>query len=267
MLRDRRCVELLFSVERIYRENILQSHDAQIFFEVGDSVWFGRNVHERLFGTIEKLNSKTCTVSMMDGKKWAVPYMWIDHVDESLFDARAPRARQLLEVAVRARQMMDEHGLNFWSLYFSHGRRLLGKCVYRDQAIFISRHHAVNHQPEQVNDTILHEIAHALAGPKAGHGPEWKAIALRIGAAPESRAYEKDKAERKRKKLLEAKSRFTTGDMVLFPVRGEKVVGRIVRMNPKRAKVDCGSRTYLAPYTLLKHHGKQHLLWGAIFSD
>ncbi|MYB34820.1 MAG: SprT family zinc-dependent metalloprotease [Gammaproteobacteria bacterium] len=42
----------------------------------------------------------------------------------------------------------------------------------------ISRHHAVNHQSEQVNDAILHEIAHALAGPKAGHGSEWKAIAL-----------------------------------------------------------------------------------------
>ena len=254
MLTDRQCVEWLFSVERICQENILQSHDAQIFFEVGDSVWFDRNVHERLFGTIEKLNSKTCTVSLIGGKKWAVPYMRLDHVDESLFDARAPRARRLLDVAVRARQMMDEHGLRAWSLYFSHGRRLLGKCVYRDQAIFISRHHAVNHQPEQVNDTILHEIAHALAGSKAGHGPEWKAIALRIGAVPESRAYEKDKAERKRKKLLEAKSRFTTGDMVSFPVKGKQFVGRIIRMNPKRAKVDCGNRIYLAPYTLLENH-------------
>ncbi len=33
-------------------------------------------------------------------------------------------------------------------------------------------------------DTLLHEIAHALAGPEAGHGPAWKAVAVRIGATP-----------------------------------------------------------------------------------
>ena len=251
---NRQRLELLFSVGEICQEKILQSHDAQIFFEVGDSVWFDRNADERLFGTVEKLNSKTCTVSVIDGKKWAVPYMLLDHVNESLFDERAPRVRRLLDVAIRARQMMDEHGLKHWSLYFSHGHRLLGKCAYRNQTIFISRYHAVNHQPEQVNDTILHEIAHALAGFKAGHGPEWKAIALRIGATPESKAYEKDNAERKERELLEAKSGFAMGDTVSFPVRSEKFVGRIVRMNPRRAKVACGNRIYLTPYTLLKHH-------------
>ena len=247
-------MKLLFSAGQIDQEKTLQSHDAQIFFEVGDSVWFDKNADERLSGTIEKLNLKTCTVSAIDGKKWAVPYMWLDHVDESLFDERAPRARRLLDVATRARQMMDEHGLKHWSLYFSQGHRLLGRCAYRDQTIFISRYHAVNYPPEQVNDTILHEIAHALAGAQAKHGPEWKAIALRIGATPTAIAHEKDNPERKERELLEAKSRFATGDMVSFPAKGEQFVGRIVRMNPKRATVDCGSRIYLTPYTFLKHH-------------
>jgi predicted SprT family Zn-dependent metalloprotease len=35
-----------------------------------------------------------------------------------------------------------------------------------------------------VLDTILHEIAHALAGHKAGHGPAWKAKCAQIGAKP-----------------------------------------------------------------------------------
>jgi len=37
---------------------------------------------------------------------------------------------------------------------------------------------------EQVRDTILHEIAHAIAGHKAGHGWQWKAECRRIGANP-----------------------------------------------------------------------------------
>ena len=31
---------------------------------------------------------------------------------------------------------------------------------------------------------LLHEIAHALAGVKHGHGPAWKAVCRRIGADP-----------------------------------------------------------------------------------
>jgi predicted SprT family Zn-dependent metalloprotease len=34
---------------------------------------------------------------------------------------------------------------------------------------------------ENAKDTLLHEVAHALAGHKAGHGNEWKKIALQIG--------------------------------------------------------------------------------------
>jgi hypothetical protein len=38
---------------------------------------------------------------------------------------------------------------------------------------------------DHVRGVILHEIAHALAPPKCGHGEEWKIIAQRIGASPE----------------------------------------------------------------------------------
>jgi hypothetical protein len=35
----------------------------------------------------------------------------------------------------------------------------------------------------EVRDTILHEIAHALAPPGAGHGAKWQAVALSIGCS------------------------------------------------------------------------------------
>ena len=43
---------------------------------------------------------------------------------------------------------------------------------------------------EQIRDTVLHEIAHAIAGREAGHGPLWKVTARRIGATPRAKAYE-----------------------------------------------------------------------------
>ncbi len=36
----------------------------------------------------------------------------------------------------------------------------------------------------EVRDTLLHEIAHALTGSRAGHGPAWQKVALAIGAKP-----------------------------------------------------------------------------------
>lgn len=38
--------------------------------------------------------------------------------------------------------------------------------------------------PEQVRETMLHEIAHALAGPRAGHGPAWRMQARALGIVP-----------------------------------------------------------------------------------
>jgi hypothetical protein len=36
-----------------------------------------------------------------------------------------------------------------------------------------------------LRNTMLHEIAHAIAGHAAGHGPVWRAAARKVGATPE----------------------------------------------------------------------------------
>ena len=41
----------------------------------------------------------------------------------------------------------------------------------------------------QAFDTLRHEVAHALAGSKAGHGPQWKAWCRALGANPQRLAY------------------------------------------------------------------------------
>ncbi len=90
----------------------------------------------------------------------------------------------LNELGVIAGQEMIKHGLHGWSFGLTDAKRQLGVCKYRSKRIEISEYYALNSPAQSVLDTLLHEIAHAIAGPAARHGPAWKAVAIRLGATP-----------------------------------------------------------------------------------
>jgi predicted SprT family Zn-dependent metalloprotease len=81
---------------------------------------------------------------------------------------------------------MDLHGLHDW-VYQYNDRiiKTLGRCIYREKVLEFSLSYVDLNPMEELEDTILHEIAHALA-PRAGHGWLWKQVAKRIGARPKS---------------------------------------------------------------------------------
>jgi predicted SprT family Zn-dependent metalloprotease len=87
------------------------------------------------------------------------------------------------DAAQLARSLMFQHGLAGWTFRFDHARRRFGSCRYGEKAITLSRPLTLLNDAEQVTDTILHEIAHALV-PGDGHGPGWRAQCRRIGAKP-----------------------------------------------------------------------------------
>jgi len=81
-----------------------------------------------------------------------------------------------------AKHLMRLHGLPCeWSFVFDRSKVRFGKCDYRRQQISLSRHLVELNGEEEVQDTILHEIAHALAPRGAGHGPKWRSLAIAIG--------------------------------------------------------------------------------------
>ena len=225
----------------------LRPEDAQVFFEVGDEVRFRTRDGGALTGTVEKLNPKRARVRC-GASGWTVPYAGLQHLCASTATDRKPRATRLNAVAAQARDLMDRHGLDEWTFRFNTARKKLGECRAQQKLILLSRSHAVNDPPAQVTDTILHEIAHALAGPAARHGPAWKAIAHRLGATPKSCAPESDEARDRREA---AKAKYRAGDAVSFIARGAVQTGTIVRMNPKRAKVKCGDVAWSVPYPKL----------------
>jgi predicted SprT family Zn-dependent metalloprotease len=90
----------------------------------------------------------------------------------------------LKALVAAASERLAEHGLTGWTFGLSSSKRRLGVCKYRNQRIEIATFYALHNPDAAVLDTLMHEIAHALAGPEAGHGPVWQAIAQRIGATP-----------------------------------------------------------------------------------
>lgn len=78
---------------------------------------------------------------------------------------------------------LEYHGLRHqgWSFRFDRSVNRLGYCNYRKKVISLSQHATLANDETSVRNTILHEIAHALCGFLAGHGPTWKAKCLEIG--------------------------------------------------------------------------------------
>ncbi len=92
-----------------------------------------------------------------------------------------PTAAQL------AQKLMAEHKLDKrgWTFAFNRRKQALGICNYTDKRIELSTWFVMHNDEPAVRDTVLHEIAHAKAGPRAGHGPKWRAMCLKIGALPQ----------------------------------------------------------------------------------
>lgn len=90
---------------------------------------------------------------------------------------------QRLEVVQgMALDLMREHGLSDWTLAFDRARHRAGICRRKKREISLSAPLMSVWKDEQIRDTILHEIAHALT--KGGHTDEWRAMCVRIGADP-----------------------------------------------------------------------------------
>jgi len=68
-----------------------------------------------------------------------------------------------------------------WSFAFDRATRRAGLCDFGRKRISVSRHLAERFDDDTIHQTLLHEVAHALAGPGMGHGPVWRRIARDLG--------------------------------------------------------------------------------------
>jgi len=88
---------------------------------------------------------------------------------------------ELERVRVWAEALLRLHLDSSWSFGFDNATRRAGLCNYTDRRITVSRHLAARFEDDEIHQILLHEVAHALAGPGTGHGPAWRAIARGLG--------------------------------------------------------------------------------------
>lgn len=86
-----------------------------------------------------------------------------------------------------ARDLMEDYDFAHWEFAFDRAKTRHGQCDEVRQRITLSRHFVQLNEEALVKETILHEIAHAIAGAAAGHGPRWKMVARNLGVRPTAR--------------------------------------------------------------------------------
>ncbi len=87
----------------------------------------------------------------------------------------------LPSIRLSAEALIARHLDDSWSFAFDNAKRRAGACDYTRKRITVSRYLSARYDDETNRQTLLHEVAHALAGARAGHGAAWKRIARSLG--------------------------------------------------------------------------------------
>lgn len=87
----------------------------------------------------------------------------------------------LHHMRARAEVLIATHLEQGWAFAFDGATRRAGLCDFDRQRISVSRYLAARSDDAANEQTLLHEIAHALAGPGAGHGARWRRVASELG--------------------------------------------------------------------------------------
>ena len=131
--------------------------------------------------TVQKLLPRWARVGTQHGELWNVPYASLTHI------APAPAsAMSLKEVEALGVHFIREHEVRSrlkkgWKFAFDLAPVRGGICRYKEKLIALSVTYCLKASKEEIVDTILHEIAHAITGPNHAHDEAWKTVARRIG--------------------------------------------------------------------------------------
>ena len=88
---------------------------------------------------------------------------------------------ELLRVRRWADALITLHLDPAWTFDFDFAKTRAGLCNYSSKTISVSRYLASRYGDDEIHQVLLHEVAHAIAGTRAGHGPRWKAVATDLG--------------------------------------------------------------------------------------
>lgn len=160
-------------------------------------------------------------------------------------------------------EKLKEYNLTHWKASFISSTTKCAACDFENKRILISTNYCNACTIEDMKETILHEIAHALVGYASGHNEVWQAKAKEIGLnSPQTHRHvnmeagnqlsftvEGDKKERKFNRLDK-----------ICPKCGEKAIetNSAVMNEVRWAKLKCG---HLVKYEQIKSSSPDYSNW------
>ena len=111
-------------------------------------------------------------VGYIDGRQYNEGKIRYQRMSLDRFDYLRAMAEQLMALHLDTR---------VWSFGFDSAKRRAGICSYTDRRITISKYMVSIHSIDESRQVMLHEIAHALSGKRAGHSKKWLETAKSIG--------------------------------------------------------------------------------------
>ncbi len=88
---------------------------------------------------------------------------------------------ELARVRTWAEALIRLHLDGSWSFAFDSAKTRAGLCDHGRRRISVSRYLAARFDDDAIHQVLLHEVAHALAGPRAAHGEVWRRAAHELG--------------------------------------------------------------------------------------
>ena len=94
---------------------------------------------------------------------------------------RSPVDTLVVNRRAMAVDLMVKHGIGTWSLSLDRSKTRGGLTHFGKKTIYISTNFISQSSDKEFVNLVLHEIAHGIAGPTAGHGRAWQDVATSIG--------------------------------------------------------------------------------------
>ena len=147
---------------------------------VGTTVEFharGRRIQAK----VAELHRKNAILAAGEAGRWRVPYSAMRILKPSPGQRRELHQADRVIQDLMVRQKVY-HGLaDEWSATFDLAAGRAGICYFREKLICLAVSYCMTAPEEELIDTVLHEVAHALVGPEHNHDRVWKLAAMRIG--------------------------------------------------------------------------------------
>jgi predicted SprT family Zn-dependent metalloprotease len=93
------------------------------------------------------------------------------------------RRKKLDHIQEQAQMCIDFYELKY-KFVFDNAKQRAGQCDYGRKRISLSRHYCELNDYDEIQSTIIHEVAHALSGKmfrEYGHGKTWQFMDIHLG--------------------------------------------------------------------------------------